>query len=46
MGESYFSPQQIQLGMQLAKAALKVADEKQQQNPTPDSLNQPATGHP
>jgi hypothetical protein len=46
MGESYFSPQQIQLGMQIAKAALKVADEKQQQKPSPDSLNQPATGHP
>ncbi|MGA2060301.1 MAG: hypothetical protein ABSG67_07445 [Thermoguttaceae bacterium] len=46
LGESYFSPQQIQLGMQLAKAALRVADEKQQQNQSADSLNQPATGHP
>jgi hypothetical protein len=46
MGESYFSPEQIQTGIQLAKAALKVAEEKQQQNPSPDSLNQPATGHP
>jgi hypothetical protein len=46
MGESYFSPQEIQTGIQLAKAALKVAEEKQQQNQYPDSSNQPATGHP
>ncbi len=46
MGESYFSPQEIQTGMQLAKAAMRVAEEKQQQKQTPDSLNQPATGHP
>ena len=46
LGESYFSPLEIQTGMQLAKAALKVAEEKQQQNQSPDSLNQPATGHP
>jgi hypothetical protein len=46
MGESYFSPEQIQTGMQLAKASLKVAEEKQQQNQSSDSLNQPATVHP
>ena len=46
MGESYFSPQEIQTGMQLAKSALKVADEKQQEKQYPDSINQPATGHP
>ena len=46
MGEPYFSPQEIQTGMQLAKAALKVADEKQQQNniPTP-STNPPQDIH-
>jgi hypothetical protein len=46
MGEPYFSKQEILAGMQLAKAALKVAEEKQQQNQYPDSSNQPATGHP
>jgi hypothetical protein len=45
-GESYFSTQEIQAGMQLSKAALKVADEKQQQNPYPESSNQPLTVHP
>jgi hypothetical protein len=46
MGESYFSPQEIQTGMQLAKAAQKVAEEKQPQTQSTESLNQPSTGHP
>ena len=41
MGESYFSPQEITSGIQLAKAAIKVAEEKQQQKQSADSLNQP-----
>ncbi len=46
MGESYFSPQEIKAGMQLANMALKVADEKQQQKQYPESSNQLSTGHP
>ena len=46
LGDSYFKPQEIKAGMQLAGMAIKIADQKQQQKQDPDSANQPATGHP
>ena len=36
-GDPYFSPQEIQAGMQIAKTAVKIADEKQMQKQYSDS---------
>ncbi len=45
-GESYFSPKEIEAGMQLANVAIRAAAEKQSQNQqNSESANQPATGH-
>jgi hypothetical protein len=44
IGESYFSPAEIQTGMQIAKAALKVAEDKQQENQYPTSSSQTSPG--
>jgi hypothetical protein len=45
LGESYFKPQEIQAGMQLAAMSVKIADEKQRQKEETGSANEPATGH-
>ena len=43
LGESYFKPQEIKVGMQLAAMAIKIADEKQKQKEDAGSANEPAT---
>jgi hypothetical protein len=45
LGESYFKPQEINAGMQLAAMAVKTADEKQKQKEDTGSANEPTTGH-
>jgi hypothetical protein len=40
MGQSYFSPLEIQTGMQLAKMAIRTAEEKQQQKQQPGATDE------
>jgi hypothetical protein len=44
IGESYFSPMEIQTGIQVAKMAVKTAEEKQQQKQYPSSSSQTSLG--